>query len=394
MISFEEAFRIVQSNLVYTGSEEVPFTSAAGRILDCDLFSDMDMPPFDKSAVDGYALKHNGDLPVPEGLEFRIAEIIPAGKVPEKRCNSGECARIMTGSMIPEGADTVVMIENTAEVQPGWIRIQRPEKSRNICYQAEDIRRGDKVLERGTRIGAPEIAILAATGNTHVKVARKPLVGVVSTGNELTEPGHVPSVSQIRNSNAYQLVAQLEAIPVNSRYLGIASDSPGELREMILRGMEHDVLLLTGGVSMGDFDFVPSVLSGLGVEILFKSIAIQPGKPTVFGRKGDHFVFGLPGNPVSAFVLTELLVRPFLLGLMGHTVSDFILKLPMGAPYRRRSSPRKTVVPVNVQNNHIYPIEYHGSAHINAYSSANAMLMIEPGITELLPGQPADVRLL
>ena len=390
MIPFEEALDIVLDNAITLGEESVGLESAMGRVLSKDVFSDIDMPPFNKSAVDGFACRmddiHSGSL-------LRVIETIPAGQVPGKSVHPGECSRIMTGSMLPEGANTVIMVEDTQMISAETIKFLKETTSKNICYVAEDIKTGQKVLDKGTLVRPAHLAVLAAVGNTEIWVSQQPQLGIISTGNELVEPDQKPAGSQIRNSNAVQLYAQTRQIPAGCSYFGIAGDSPETLKDKIAIGLAgSDIVILTGGVSMGDFDYVPAAMESLGATILFKSVAIQPGRPTVFARYNDKFIFGLPGNPVSSFVLFELMVKPFVLKMMGCEPDFRNISLPMGVDYSRKKSFRKSVIPVVIENGAVYPLEYHGSAHINAYTKANGMMIMDTGQTEIKKGDPADVR--
>ena len=390
MILFEKALEIVLNNAVSTGEEQVGPESAAGRVLSRDVFSDMDMPPFNKSAVDGFACRMEDFR---QGAELRIIETIQAGSVPLLPVQPRECSRIMTGSMLPPGADTVIMVEDTEMSSAGTIKLLKQTTSKNICYQAEDIKNGGKVLDKGTFIQPAHLAVMASVGNTGIWVSRQPHIGIISTGNELVEPGQKPDGSRIRNSNAWQLVAQARQIPAGCSYFGIAADSGDDLRDKISQALAgSDIIVLTGGVSMGDFDFVPATIESMGAEILFKSVAIQPGRPTVFARYNDKFIFGLPGNPVSSFVLFELMVRPFVLKIMGCNPDCLMLTLPMGVDHSRKKTSRKSVIPVRIEKGLVYPLEYHGSAHINAYTRANGMMIMDIGQTEIKKGELADVR--
>jgi molybdopterin molybdotransferase len=220
-------------------------------------------------------------------------------------------------------------------------------------------------------------------------------VAVISTGDELVEPDVVPSVSQIRNSNAYQLLAQAATMGAIVTYTGIALDTEDSTREMLTKAFDgNDVILLTGGVSMGDFDHVPKVLKELGVELKFKSIAVQPGRPTVFGVRGKQFIFGLPGNPVSSFVQFELLVKPLIYGLMGYKHKPLEIILPMGKEYGRRKSKRLSWLPVKIDGGKVFPLEYHGSAHINALTDADGLISIAIGNTKLEEGRQVEIRLI
>jgi len=314
MISFEEAYRIVMNHVTVFPSERVNMMDSLGRILAEDILSDIDIPPFNKSAVDGFAGRM-ADL----DHDLEIIETIPAGKTPEFTISKGKCSRIMTGAMLPEGSDRVIMVEDTQILENGMMRSTKKQESRNICYQGEDIKAGDIVLSMGTLIKPQHIAVLAAAGAVNPKVSKQLHVGILSTGDELVEPDHLPSPSKIRNTNAYQLIAQVSTVGALPQYGGIAADTEISLSAMLSDSLDqNDIVLLTGGVSMGDFDYVPKAMENLDIEILFKSVAIQPGRPIVFGKRGNQFIFGLPGNPVSSFVLFEVLVKPFLLKMMGY----------------------------------------------------------------------------
>jgi len=390
MISFEEALEIALNNAQVTGEEEVSWESACGRVLSRDVYSDISMPPFNKSAVDGFACRME-DLH--EGVELKVLETIAAGSVPTLPIHAGECSRIMTGGMLPNGADSVIMVEDTLSSSADSIKFNKESTARNVCNKAEDIKEGEKVLDKGTMIGPAHLAVLASVGNTGIWVSRQPHVGVISTGNELVEPEDKPSGANIRNSNAWQLVAQARQVPVKCTYYGIADDNPEDLQDKIAMALyESDIVILTGGVSMGDYDYVPAAMENLGAKILFKSIAIQPGRPTVLARCNKQFIFGLPGNPVSSFVLFELLVKPFIMKTMGCEYQPVILTLPMGADFIRKKSARKSVIPVMIRDGMVFQVEYHSSAHINAYTKANGMLMLEIGQTLINKGEAANVR--
>jgi molybdopterin molybdotransferase len=391
MISFEDALNTVLSQKFRLDNERVDLSGSLGRILAEDVFSDMDMPPFDKSAVDGFAcMLKSGST---DTMTLQIIETIPAGTVPQKAILPGQCSRIMTGAMVPSGAGSVIMVEDSEIVGEQLVKVTPIPTGNNICYRGEDIRKGDLVLQRGIQITPARIAVLASVGAVTPLVAKLPRIAIISTGDELVEPAITPSLAQIRNSNAMQLEAQVRTVPANPAYYGIVTDEGPELRKIIdLALSENDVVLLTGGVSMGDYDFVPGVMQEAGIEILFKSIAIQPGKPTVFGRHNNTFIFGLPGNPVSSFVLFEIMVKPFLRRLMGCTAESVEFKLPMGVDFSRRKSARKSMIPVIIRDGAVYPVEYHGSAHINAYSVANGIMAMEIGTTIVKMGEQVYVR--
>ena len=398
MIHFDKALEIVLSSATERDPEKIGLTACTGRILAEDILSDMDMPPFDKSAVDGYACKM-ADLPEKlspsGGNSLVVLETIPAGKIPKQIIRAGQCSKVMTGAMIPAGADCVVMVEDVRAAGDGkTVVIPAMKAGRNICYRAEDIRMGDRILPTGSRITPAHVAVLASAGVTEPLVSALPRVGIIVTGDELVEPGFKPGPGKIRNSNASQLMAQVSAVPAVPYYFGIAGDNEEELHRILVRADEEcDVVLLTGGVSMGDFDFVPAVMEKAGIRVHFRKVAVQPGKPTVFGQTpGGGFVFGLPGNPVSSFVIFEMMVKPFLLRMMRYQEPPAVMILPMGADFLRRSGDRKAMLPVRIRDGQAWPVEYHGSAHVNAYTAANGILIMEPGVLAIRKGETAYVR--
>jgi molybdopterin molybdotransferase len=389
MISFEEAFNTVMRSVFETEPETIPFTEAFGRILDEDIISDIDMPPFNRSAVDGYGC-HRADLM----NELEVIEIIAAGKEPVKKPGKNQCSKIMTGAIVPDGCDIVIMVEETENLAGGKIKFKGADSRSNYSLKGEDIRKGDIVLKNGSLVQPQDIAVMASVGHTMVRVKKKPKVGIISTGDELIDPSRKPGISQIRNSNAFQLAAQVSragGVPTN---FGIAPDNEETTFKLIESAIKtSDVLLLTGGVSMGDFDFVPSVLQHAGVKILFDRVNVQPGKPTTFGVHSKALVFGLPGNPVSSFMQFELMVRPMINMMMGYRWRQPEHRLPMAADYERRSSDRLAFIPVHTNNNmEVVPVEYHGSAHIAALSFTDGIIAMNPGIKSLKKGELVNVR--
>jgi molybdopterin molybdotransferase len=390
MITFEEALDIVLSHAGLLETETVDFTNSLGRVLAEDVVSDMDMPPFDKSAMDGYACRKE-DLK----NELEVLEIIAAGQLPGFEIAANQCSKIMTGAMIPKGSDCVIMVEHTRETAKGLIEFTAEKTAGNICFKGEDIKKGDIVLPKGLLIKPQHIAMLASVGCVNPVVYRKARVGILSTGDELVEPQFNPGLAEIRNSNAWQLMAQATAMNVDAHYFGIAPDEERQTLTLIKNALEVcDVILLTGGISMGDYDFVPVVLKDAGFTFHFKSLAVQPGRPTLFGTTSEGKIcFGLPGNPVSSFNQFELLVKPMLLKMMGHNYTPVILKLPMALDYHRKKTERLSFIPVMLQGNgSISPVEYHGSAHINALIQAFGLMSVPIGVAEIKKGETADVR--
>lgn len=391
MIAFEEALNIVLSNTHTTKSEQVLLSQALGRVLAEDVVSDINMPPFNKSAMDGFAIR-KADLE----KNLTIIETIAAGQTPQKTINEGETAKIMTGAPIPEGADFVVQVELAENISENRVRFTGDPGKDNIIPKAEDVSVGDIVLNKGTQIDARHIAVLASAGYPKPLVYDEVRVGIISTGSEIVEPDEKPSDSQIRNSNGHQLLAQVKqcfALPI---YFGIIKDNYNDTYTALKQAIEQcDIVLLTGGVSMGEFDFVPKIMEELGIKIHFDRIATQPGKPTTFGTIHDKFVFGLPGNPVSSFVQFEILVKPLIIQLMGATFKSKRLRLPLAQEFTRKKAQRLAFIPATInQESELVFNEYHGSAHINALPTADALAEIPMGVNELKKGDLVHVRLL
>jgi molybdopterin molybdotransferase len=389
MISADKALEIVMGTEIRTGSETVGFAESAGRILAGDVRSDIDMPPFNRSAVDGYACRRTE-------LEFdlTIVETIRAGKEPAVKPGPCECSKIMTGAIVPEGCDFVFMVEDSKILSSGKVIYTGKPLKPNISLKGEDVKAGELVLRKGRLIRPQDIAVMAATGYTQATVAVRPAVGILSTGDELVEPDEKPGKSSIRNSNSWQLLVQSERAGAAPRYYGIAPDNEETTFSMISKALsENHIVLLTGGVSMGDFDFVPAVLKQAGVSILFDQVNVQPGKPTTFGVHPGGVVFGLPGNPVSAFIQFETLVRPLISKMMGHNWKPDEKILPMAVNYERKQSARLGWIPVIInEKNEVVPVEYHGSAHITAFPEADGIIRIEAGNNIIRKGEKVSVR--
>jgi molybdopterin molybdotransferase len=389
MIQLEKAFETVINSAFLTGSEAVSFIESLGRILAEDIVSDNDTPPFNKSTVDGFACRKE-DM----NHELRLIETIPAGKVPVKKISIDECSKIMTGAPVPAGADYVFMVEDSKLLESGKIKCTGTFIKDNISKKGEDVRKGKIVLRSGKQVRPQDIAVMASFGHTSAIVKKLPLVAVISSGNELVEPDEEPGKSQIRNTNAYQLMAQINRAGGEGKYYGIARDDEDATLSLLKKAIDGcDIVLISGGVSMGDFDFVPSVLKRAGVNILFSKIAVQPGKPTLFGIHSKALVFGLPGNPVSSFMQFELLVRPLISRMMGFQWRPIDVIFPMKERYYRRTCDKLALIPVVITDQGlVVPVEYHGSAHISALPDADGIVAIPVGKQMIEKGEQVSVR--
>jgi molybdopterin molybdotransferase len=314
--------------------------------------------------------------------------------MPTKAVGPGQCSKIMTGAQVPEGADTVFMVEYSEKTASGKIRFTGEKSNSNICVKGEDLRKGELVLSAGTLLKPQHIAILAAVGCTAPEVYQVPEVGVISTGSELVSPEFNPELSQIRNSNGPQLVTQATGAGFRANYYGIVPDDKQLTRQIIEKSVaENTVTLLTGGVSVGDFDFVPEIIRELGFEIHFSKISIKPGQHTTFASKANKYIIGLPGNPVSSFIQFEVFALPFLRKLMNYEKPELLLPLAMGQSFTRKKSDREECLPVTVSSgNEVLMIDYHGSAHIHAYHQAFGFITVPAGQTEIKKGEIVYVR--
>jgi molybdopterin molybdotransferase len=317
LIDHRDAARLVEENIKRLPAVSVSLEESQGLALAQDLEARFDSPPFDNSAVDGYAVRSKD---ASEGRIFEVVDEAPAGRPASKSVGEGEAIKIFTGGVIPEGSDAVVMVENTS----GWGEEFELNKAtaagQNVRVSGEDVRKGDVILRAGTELGAPEIALAATQGYGELNVYRRPRVVALSTGTELVPPGERElSPGEIYDSNSFAIVAQAREAGAEARRVAAASDEPEALRDAIREALEDaDVVVTSGGVSVGEKDLVKGTMNDLGVEQIFWGVKFKPGKPLYFGMREDAAVFGLPGNPVSAMVCFDLFVRPALMRMMGR----------------------------------------------------------------------------
>lgn len=299
------------------GSEIVPIEQALGRVLAEEVMANRDQPPYDVSAMDGFALRSADAASAPVALQ--VIEDIKAGDMPGKTVQAGQCARIMTGAPVPQGADAVIRVEDTQMLADGRVQINVAVKPRNdIRDRGENMRLGDVVLGDGTAITPGVVGMLAMVKCAQVEVFRQPRVAILSTGDELEGLNDPFDANKIPDANSYALMAQVQALGIMPDLLGIARDEPEHLKEMLLRGLHYDVLLVSGGTSVGVHDYVRPTLEALGVQTKFWRVEMKPGHPMAFGVAPLTWVFGLPGNPVSSMVCFEEFVGPALRCIMGH----------------------------------------------------------------------------
>jgi molybdopterin molybdotransferase len=390
MHSVAQALEIVLENVKPLPPENAPLApQTLGLVLAEDVRSDVDMPPFDKAMMDGFAVR-SADLSDGQA-ELTIVEEVPAGMTPSVEVQPGQASRIMTGAPIPQGADAVAMIERCEILASRQVRVHDPRLApgHNILARGREMRSGECVLRSGVRLRPQEFGLLATVGRTAVKVHPAPRVAILSTGDEIVDPTLRPGRGQIRNSNGPMLAAQVASAGGVPRYLGIAKDEPSHLHALIAEGLQADVLVLSGGVSAGKLDLVPAALAEIGVQALFHRVALKPGKPILFGVKRSveiaepaRLVFGLPGNPVSTLVGFELFVRPALRGLMALPPGPRWVRATLAKDYPYRTD-RPTYHPARLQMSTagwtVEPVSWFGSPDLRAVTQANAFALLSEG---------------
>jgi molybdopterin molybdotransferase len=405
LLSFAEARRAVEqqaARLTPTEPELSTLLDAVGLVLAEDLRADRDFPPFPRATRDGYAVRAADVQAVP--VHLQCVGSIKAGATVEESgitTGAGEVVEIMTGAPVPKGADAVVMVEYT-ESSDATVTVKRSVKAgENVVPAGAEGRRGDVVVPRGSRIQHAVVAVAAAVGRPEVAVYRRPKISVLATGDELVDINLPPGPNEIRNSNSYSLAAQVYEAGGEATLLPVARDDAGELAIFLRQGLDADLLLLTGGVSMGKYDLVEEVLASLGARFFFTGAAIQPGKPVVFGEVPLHgrttLFFGLPGNPVSTMVTFQLFVRPVLDGLSGAKPEPLpFSQAILDAPFSTRTGLTR-FLPAELAGSHEKPevklVRWQGSGDLMAASRSNCYIVVPPDRERFEAGETVTVLL-
>ncbi len=407
MIRLEEALAMIEAIEVRLPGETIGIGEALGRVPLADPVSALDQPPFDKATMDGFAYASAEGRLAKEGEAFRVVGSVAAGEVPAAGIGRGECVRIMTGAPVPEGTFAVHRLERASESGETAVVVQAEEEP-NIVRRAANRRAGETLFPRRA-LKAQDIGLLAANGVARIKVARKPLVRILSTGDELAaastaapgptaataRPAASPGPGRIFDSNGPQLVAQARGSGCEAAFMGIVGDDEDELARAIGRAAgEADLVIVSGGVSAGDYDYVPTAALRAGFEPVFHKVAMKPGKPAYLGRRGGVFLYGVPGNPVSAFVNFEILIRPLLARLCGASYAARTLRVRMGAAASRRELDRVEFLPAELRGGLAYPLRYTGSSMLDALSAADALIRLEIGVARVEAGEETDARLV
>ena len=399
MLRIEDALDIILDHTPTLDEEEVRLALAVGRILRRHCVSDLDLPPFDRARMDGYALRAaDAEAAVLERpVRLRAIGEASAGCAFDGRVNAGEAVRIMTGAPVPPGADAVEKIEVIRVLDNGLIEIESPLKpGQFITPRGVEARAGDVVVKSGERITPSVAAALASFGCARPMVSRKPRLTLLSTGTELVDVEERPGPSQIRNSNTYSLAGYAEKAGAEVVSAGVVRDDFDATREAIAEALSSsDVVMLSGGVSMGDYDLVKPALGDLGATILVEKVAMHPGKPTVFAKLGEKIVFGLPGNPVSVAVSFHLFARPALLKMQGANgvhlprMSAYASRPVKGAPPRRSHQPARLVI--RDGRAEAEPLKWSGSSDLVAFMRADCLIVVPEDRQSLNEGELVEV---
>jgi molybdopterin molybdotransferase len=408
VLSFEDARRAVEdhaSRATPGALETVNLLHAAGRVLAHPISADRDIPPFPRSTRDGYAVRAADLLKLPAKLKV-VGEIKAGPNQASSPMNSGEAYRIMTGAPVPSGADSVVMVEYTSQ-QNDSVEIMRSiALGENIVPQAAEAKRGSLLLEPGARLNEADIALAASVGKSRLTVFARPRVAILTTGDEIVPVDSTPGPTQIRNSNTYSLAVQIQQAGAEPVLLPIAPDEPHRLRQLIEEGLHSDLLIMTGGVSMGRYDLVEQVLADLQAEFFFTGAKIQPGRPVVFGRVSScgadapvrvasapalKYFFGLPGNPVSTMVTFELFAKPMLEALAGMSPRTLTFTHARLKSEIRTKTGLSRFLPAVLSgtfaDSHAELVPWHGSGDIAARSRSNCYIVIPPDRDHIPAGE-------
>ncbi len=397
MISVEKALSIISQEVKSIGVERIAIDEAVGRILAEDILADSDLPPFDRSQMDGFAVKASDTKNTP--VQLKIVGESAAGSGWDGKVRRGEAVRIMTGAPVPAGADAVQKLELADETE-GFVTINEPtEKGRYIVARGTEVELGTVVMRKGETINANSIAVPAAFGYAKLRVAKRPRVAILATGSEIVAVTKEPKKAQIRNSNSVMLAALCEASGAAVTQLPTVGDDLEALLSAIeAAGKESDILVITGGVSVGKYDLTKAVLVQLGATIFFEKLRLKPGKPTVFARLGKCSVLGLPGNPVSAAVTNYLFVRKAILLMQTSLSTDLpsgtaILETAVKAP-AERDAYIPAALATDAQGRLIaVPLKWHGSSDLITFSRAEALVVISKGKT-CAAGEAVAVKFL
>lgn len=401
LTQLHEAQQIVLGATPTLGLEKISLLDALGRVLGEDMVAERDNPPWDNSAMDGFAVRWNDikqEHAIQKPVMLTVIEDVPAGKMASKSVGAGQAIRIMTGAPLPKGADTVLKVEDT-EYTADSVRVFKPEQQgANIRPQGEDAKKGECIIAKGTELRSGEVGMLAILAKSFIFAYQRPRVAILSTGDELADLDERFSEEKIINSNSYGIAAAVREAGGIPLLLGIARDTPAALKEKISQGLTADILVLSGGVSMGDYDFTKAVFHELGADMNFWKLAIRPGQPLAFGKIQGKLAFGLPGNPVSSMVTFEQLVRPAMLKMSGHrSYGRPVVQALFQENFSKRPDRRHFLRGVLTREDGVFMVRTtgaQGSGMLTSMVKANCLIDIPVEVERVNLGDLVSVQLL
>ncbi|WP_432363434.1 molybdopterin molybdotransferase MoeA [Sporosarcina sp. UB5] len=400
-IPVAEAVQLVMEHATPIGTEMVSLEDAYGRVLAEPIIAKHDVPPFDRSPYDGFAIRSldSANASGDNRISFSVIGEIGAGHVGEKPIGEKEAYRIMTGAQIPENADAVVMLEQTVETDDGFTLRKQFESGENISYKGEDAKEGELLIEAGSLIHPGTVALLATFGYAEVKVAKRPVAGILSTGTELLDVADELVPGKIRNSNGPMIRAQLKRMGIDYKSYGMAADDLNACTAIVEKAIaETDLLITTGGVSVGDYDYLPAIYERLGAKVLFNKVAMRPGSVTTVAVLGDKYLFGLSGNPSACFTGFELFTRPVILKMMGGTAPYMPhMTATLGEDFTKPNPFTRFIRAtwhMTVEGVVAVPAGFNKSNAVSSIARGNCLIVLPSGTRGFTEGDKVDILLV
>jgi molybdopterin molybdotransferase len=400
-VTVNTALESILKSVIPLGSESISILDAGGRIIYDDIISDSDIPPFNNSAMDGYAIlfedSTSASLDNPKKLKI-IGEIKAGDDYYKKILTNNKAVRIMTGAPVPPGANAVIQFEDTTEEDDVVKIFREVKKLENIRFAGEDIKNGSIVFSNGHMLKSVDIGLLASLNHSDVKVYKRPEVAIIATGDEIVEPGTVIKSGQIRNSNSYAIFSEVKKYNAVPSYLGIAGDTVKETRKKLEHALNSDIVITTGGVSKGKYDFVTDVMAELGINVVFEGVKMKPGMPCVFGKKNNVLLFGLPGNPVSAMISFIQFVGPAILKMMGaKKIEKPFVNAVLKEDIKKKAGRTHFIrgyFTIENGDMHVSTTGPQGSGILRSMSEANCLIVLPMNVEKVNSGEKVLIQLI
>lgn len=386
MINIDKALEILSKEHFTLQEETISTKDSISRVLSNDIYSPIDLPEVNKSLVDGFAYNSKD-----KSIKFNVVEVISAGYFPVKSLNTGECSKIMTGAVLPQGANKIAKIEDV-DFKDNIMTINNKSDQKNICYKGDYVKTAQKLLSKGTMIRYGEISSLYSIGQKNINVYCQPQIGLFTTGSELLQIDEPLKPGHIYDSNNIVLKELILTITPKINSYGIIKDDKDLIKRIIKKAHnENDLIISSGGTSKGDYDFISDILKELSFNILFEKVAIKPGKPIIFAEKKGKYFFGLPGSPISSYFDFQMFVKPFIYKMVGYEYKQEIYKGKLLQSLISKEKDRDDYLPVNFNGHQINMVNYAGSGHLNVLCNANAFIKIDKKVTKIEKDSIIDV---